>query len=1121
MNQPLNLKPQQLSKTVRLKAESDKGEPAGMTLSIPTEDGASFVVPVLHDWQPTKEKPEGELGNTLMSICPVAEIHNKRPIKTGGVTIFGGRAVSVMRPGYLYVFRGPALWREFRIAEDGTLREVDLVSARKDKSAPRLPIGKPVADFLVPVMLQNRFELTHCRIAYSEIQWSWRYIEKLERTPTILSKRALSIAPAWAAAMDDNLNFDSGFPASGIATVPPLRPRDLGIELMLSDPSQFTLEFQTPNNEELISRVIKRWSQIPDETDGSGGDIPDLTLNAGESEDLLSDAREHSAIVCVAIPDPLFRLRHALAQLHLGLHYLDAIELSLKDRPLIHSATLIRQTLFDPQVSNSSSQTETLRAAVDREKLNRTLDHSERERALEEMTVHMATLEALVSSGEFDVACGDYLNQGGLGPCEAFALQSGLLDLTQQIPGVLSAYGLESPAILSRLLKQGLSKNLLVNALAEGENTNSELPPLLTQLKELAQNQDTLTEEHLNEVGLSSISALALQLKQEEGDTAASDNNNGNPPDPITTAGTVPGMVQAALGGWSAAILKTVERLRQSGDLSAVQLDRIFTSVRNVAEITEPNLGGELQVMHRGDVDLKRYSIVGVHGEGLSFGLTDADLQSEALTRRNDYLFADRTNATGKKIASTSPARLAEEVGETAVKAAAHTWVFVLPIGHPEARKFSALKFDWANKAKSIADGPGLSRVLVGLAAYNLVSEISSLRKLKSGDSGYSFTRLVGAGLDLSTALMKLHIASSPVDDKLVAKIILRPLFEIKSVPVIGPLIQKRLMNVGASTIVRSMSVVNFFAGGVMVGVSAWDYRNSVSRGDLGAAFGHGLAVVGGSIFLASVLLGGLLAIPGWGWALLGLGLVLGGNVFAALATDSEMERVLKQGPLGSGPRHAGLPDKDAVYYSQLLSLFSPVAVSARRYGDLSDTEKALFAGHSPSPDDYRVTVTSPLISRFKLGQTSQEKPIGSSADKQPDLRLGVQELEYTYSKLESSAGQVEEYNLTRNTPLAQVTTWVALPVDNAVHFLIERNLTGGETQSVGYSEQRTISLRVVLQARIESEVGPFRFPVPVLDDYEPFDANRHGLLPDKKGHALNPFENAPVPYWIVKEVAV
>jgi hypothetical protein len=44
---------------------------------------------------------------------------------------------------------------------------------------------------------------------------------------------------------------------------------------------------------------------------------------------------------------------------------------------------------------------------------------------------------------------------------------------------------------------------------------------------------------------------------------------------------------------------------------------------------------------------------------------------------------------------------------------------------------------------------------------------------------------------------------------------------------------------------------------------------------------------------------------------------------------------------------------------------------------------------------------------------------------------------------------------------------------------------------------------------------------MPVLDDYEPFEAGRHGELPDKRPRILNPFDNEPEPYWVVKEVAV
>jgi hypothetical protein len=576
-------------------------------------------------------------------------------------------------------------------------------------------------------------------------------------------------------------------------------------------------------------------------------------------------------------------------------------------------------------------------------------------------------------------------------------------------------------------------------------------------------------------------------------------------------------MVKTALGGWSAAVLKTVEGLRQNGDLAAIKMDRVFTSVKEVADIADPNLGGELQVMRRGEVDLTRYSVIGVHGEGVSFGLTDVDRQSEALTRRNDYLFADRTDAAGKRVASTSPSRLVDEGGEALVKAAAHTWVFVLPVDHPEARKFNALKIDWANKAKAFSDRPGLSRVLVGLAAYNLASELWSWANSKSGEHGLSFAKSSGAILDLAAASMKLYVVTAPAGDKLVSVAILRPLFEMKSLPLLGPVIQKRLLQVGAGTIVRTMGLFNFVSGVFMVGVSAWDYRHSVSRGDMDAAFGHGLAVAGGSVFLASPLLSGLLAVPGWGWALLGLGVVVGGSVFALVATGSEIERVLKQGPLGLGPAHEGLPADDSAYYPQLLSQLSPVVVSAERYGDLNGAQQAMFANHNPSQNDFMVTVRSPLISRFKVGQRMEDQ----ARNKKPDLRLGVQELEYSHSTLDTPAGQVDEYHLIRNTPLKQVTTWVPVPEDHAVHFLIERNLAGGEPQAFGHSERRTISLRVVLQARIESEIGAFRVPMPVLDDYEAFDTSLHSALPDKQPQALNPFDNKSVPYWTVKEVAV
>ena len=1170
MTDTVDFSDESLDRSILRRADYDDTDPKDLVLTIPKRDGGKISVPLLKHARSNIEREDYQ-ENTLLRIKPLAEIADNLPVQQGrGAPIYQGKGVALLRPGFLYIFCKDKLWRELEINQNSQFSDVDLQEARAEVNDPQSDLrmvrpsaGQWLDDVLVPVFLQGQAVMHDFRMAYSEVQWDWSYIQKLEENDAVRNARTTGVGHAWAATSVDSLSFETGFPASRVENAPELRHRDLGIELMIEDPSDFVLSFEGPSEDDLCSKLAKLLvsnekqaresarraasrsevkdpveyteqlmknplehaleATAPDPVDaGEESEVANiLELSCPQGADLLQHLRSQRGVVCVAIPDPLFRLRHSLAQLQLALHYLDALDVSIQERPLVHSAMLIRQTVFDPNASDSTGQLRKLRAAVDQDKLHKILEQSERRTILHSIEGHLTKLEMLVASGEFDLVCGDYLHHRGLGPCEAFSLHAGLLDIFQQLPGVFRAQGVEEPITLSRVLKLGLEKSSLIDALANGECEEDDRS-LLAQLRALSRQGETLTDRHLNGLGLSAISTIAQQLKYEEADSGTNDESSS--PVSVGSAGTVAGMVETALSGWSGAVLKVIDRIRESGELTAIRLDRVFTAVSEAADIADPKLGGELRVMRRDAVDLTRYSIVGVHGKGLSFGLTDADLQSEALTRRNDYLFADRVDAAGKKVASTSPARLADEVGDAVVKAAAHTWVFVLPIDHPEAVKFSAWKFDWANKAKAVADGPGLSRVLVGLAAFNVVSEMLNLKQAKPEEVGYGLTKFVGAGLDLSAALMKLHAVNSPAESKLVSKVILRPLFEVRSIPVLGPLVQQKLMKDGASTIVRSMSLVNFFAASFMVTVSAWDVRNSVSRGDMDAALGHALAVIGGSVFAFSKLMTGMLLVPGWGWALLGLGLILGGSIYAAVSTDSEIEQVLKRGPLGIGPSHAGLPDDDVLYYAQLLTLFAPISISAKRYDNLSDSEKRMFSDNETSQNDYRITLKSPIISRFKIDKVGHKKDNTGERVQHPSLRLGVQELEYTHSTVQTSktdAWNVENYRLSKSTPLKSIKSWVAVPEQNAVHFLVERNLVGGEIETYEYRERRTISLRVVMQAYITSEIGEFRYPTPALDEYKPFDSKHHAVLPGKKQNVLNPFDNDPVPYWIIKEVAL
>src|SRR5690554_7532730 len=85
---------------------------------------------------------------------------------------------------------------------------------------------------------------------------------------------------------------------------------------------------------------------VDDSDEGESANILDLTCPPGA--DLLQHLRSLKGVVCVAIPDPFFLFRHALAQLLLAMHYLDAIDFAIKDKPLVHSAMLFRQAAFDP-----------------------------------------------------------------------------------------------------------------------------------------------------------------------------------------------------------------------------------------------------------------------------------------------------------------------------------------------------------------------------------------------------------------------------------------------------------------------------------------------------------------------------------------------------------------------------------------------------------------------------------------------------------------------------------------------------------------------------------------------------------------------------------------------------
>src|SRR5690554_4436609 len=182
-------------------------------------------------------------------------------------------------------------------------------------------------------------------------------------------------------------------------------------------------------------------------------------------------------------------------------------------------------------------------------------------------------------------------------------------------------------------------------------------------------------------------------------------------------------------------------------------------------------------------------------------------------------------------------------------------------------------------------------------------------------------------------------------------------------------LIGNRLQAVRAATLVKVAGLATFVAGAAGAGLSFWEMRISLSNKDFDAATGHAIAMTGSLVVLASPLMHTLLAIPGWGWAIFGLAMAVGGGLYAASVTDDTFEQLLKRGPWGTHP-DSSLPGRDdKAYYIQLLSLLSPIQVTAQQYADVEPDPALSHPDYMPKADDYVITLQFPLVSRIKLHQ--------------------------------------------------------------------------------------------------------------------------------------------------------
>ncbi|MBJ6138799.1 toxin VasX [Marinobacter litoralis] len=1093
-------------RSVVRKAEYDDADPKDLVLTVPKRDGGKITIPLLENARSNIEREDYQ-ENTLLRVKPLAEIADNLPVKSGGLTINQGKGVALLRPGYLYIFRKDRLWRELEIDESSRFSDIDLTAIRADVTDPdsRLRMIRPssgdwLEDVLMPVFLQGQAVMSEFHMAYSEVQWDWSYIEHLEQNETARIARTTYAGSAWAASSIEGLSFSGGFPASRIEDVAELRTRDLGVELMLENPSDFGIGFEGPAEGELCAK-LGRLLEAP------------FDMRCESGEDQLSEIRQKQGVACLAISDPLFTLRHSMSQLHLALHYLDAVDVSIQSNPMVHSAMLIRQAVFDP-VPRGQNPLARYASAVDRSKLDQVLKAEEKHHAINVIDRHLAKMRTMLSSANLDVILEDYRTCSDVAICEGYLLVADTLNLLQQIPGVLQAQGVTRGEWIPPELRRWFFERSFLSKWAP-EATEVGGQRFFESLERRVQDIAEIDEELLKRLNLQSLVYLEKQLNEQNGGLESGIKG-------VANAGKVSGMIAGSLNEWSSAVLTVGKRLIEEDLIKRVELQRIMQGALSNFALVDPGLK-RIDIMNRAGEKISG-AIIGVSGNGVVRGLTDFDRTEGVLTRSKDYLYADLLDDSSRVMASTSPARMHGTIEQAIRKVAGSTSVFVAPDDHPEVRKLSLVRVNLAKRVNEVVDGPALSRGLVALALFNVFLEFHAVSKAAvSQDGNVSFAAaklIMGAGSDLLAASLKyseLMGLSAAAHDQATRmyRIATRPLFDMKNWVFVG----NRLKAFGAPTLVRVVGLATFAAGAIGAGLSFWEMRISLTNKDFDAAAGHAIAMTGSLIVLASPLMHALLAIPGWGWAIFGLTMAVGGGLYAASATDDAFEQLLKRGPWGIHPDNS-LPGRDdKAYYSQLLSLLSPVQVTAQRYEEIEPDPGLSHPDYRPKPDDYVITLQLPLISRIRLHQESEAGYPSSP------FRLVVQEVAYLSSTTNLPAAGLTESNTVTNmlktTPLTKVTARQSLPRQSAVRFLVRREIQDSEYQGFHYQESIETRLRVGLQVTLGTELGPLVFPAPVFEDYEAFDLARHGQPPPKERTFMNPYGQPKSPYWYFTEVSV
>ncbi|QAY83358.1 hypothetical protein [Pseudomonas arsenicoxydans] len=948
-----------ISEGTRKKTEYENEQKSRLALNIGRTDGGKLLIPIMVDAKTTQEEEKYQ-HNTLLAVTPLARLPGYDKLNE---TLQG----ALPRPGRIYVFLKNKLWRELETDGKGQLSDVDVahwrkIAEKKGDADKREPVGVKQYLILVPMFLQGRFVGDQLSMAYSELPWTWEYIEWLEKDSGRIKARSQNMAPTWAATAGETKHWKASliYPATPVkGLVKGLRARDFNIESALEDPADFTPALAAFKPDALILKLQQRKQDLAVKLK-----LPTPTalpnLEAGEDVLAQNKLRDYPHLVGMILDDPLFALRHTTAQIRDCVDYLQTLNALVPHEPHGRYAQVLYSTLAGPLAKLSDE--------VDLPKLQKAVFEEARENSREKLAKLLSTLVDLLDKKLQPVLL-DWSYSRNEALLEPYSLLNEALDALNQVPNRSDAMytGKGYPELTGAI-------NRLVQGLLQGKHplgalllakTADQLPDLVKRLKTLA---DSGQEPKPEAMGLSTLMLTA--------------SLTGEVDNPSAGKGFAYFLADL-LDNFGASVVAQIGRLSQ--DASKIQLDRLFSPTFVTLTALSPKMA-EIKLMPRGQALAQNYVVIGVEGAGLRGGLTDVERQ--ALTRKS-YRYATLHDQSGTAVGSTSPR--GSGAGRPTLR---DVTVIAIPKGNADLAKYSDFRVRFGAVTETMEKNKAVPTLMVAFAAYNLWVQIKAFNDLRAGGEwARGIVGEISASLDLLAALgshSKLLFGVT-FEHQLT-----KPRFNVEKISTRWAKNLKVQTGSPNLPLLRTLGGVATLGGAIL---SGWDSYRSLNQGDTDAAAAYGVAAVGSGLWAAYGF--GLIINP---YALVaGVVLTIGGTIAANLFTDSDIEIVVKKGPfglqfaeagmldqaLGNGQRFAHLKNPQ-IAYQQLIGSIGKPQIFVQRLADwrkkalpahIEALQKADVAraplqdsrmqcnipGKQPLVDyDWAIVLSSPLLSMFE-----------------------------------------------------------------------------------------------------------------------------------------------------------